>query len=248
MSNSIQKIYTKVPRTYEFLNHLLTFGQDIIWRKKAARIAASAGGTRWLDACGGTGETAGYLSELSTDSTSIVIADFSLPMMHEATKKPNLKRIQFVLSDVGRLPFQDDSFDAITISFATRNINTSRANLLKCLREFHRVLKPGGVFVNLETSQPRSRLIRRLFHLYVKLTVQPIGQLISGSNTAYAFLSHTIRRFYGAEGLGEIIRQAGFSKVSINRMFLGVAAIHTAQKRQATLTPNKVSEQTSAAR
>ncbi|MBT4511700.1 MAG: ubiquinone/menaquinone biosynthesis methyltransferase [Chloroflexi bacterium] len=231
MSSSIQNIYTKVPRTYEFLNHLLTFGQDIIWRKKTARIAASAGGNRWLDACGGTGETAGYLSELSPDSTSIVIADFSLPMILEAMKKPKLKRIQFALSDASRLPFQDGSFDLITISFATRNINTSKANLLKCLGEFHRVLKPGGVLVNLETSQPRSRLIRRLFHSYVKLTVRPIGQMISGSNTAYAFLSHTIRRFYSAEELAEIIREAGFPEVSINYMFLGVAAIHKAEKR-----------------
>ena len=87
-----------------------------------------------------------------------------------------------------------------------------------------------GVFVNLETSQPKSALIRRLFHLYVKLTVQPIGRAISGSNTAYAFLSHTIRRFYNAEEFAEIIREAGFSEVSINRMFLGVAAIHTAKK------------------
>ena len=232
MSQPIQKMFTEVPQTYRLLNHLLTLGQDIVWRRRAAEIAASGGGTRWLDACGGTGEMATCLSHLATDGTSIVVADFSPPMMSKAMEKPEAKGIAFTLADVSRLPFRDNSFDAITISLATRNLNISQDNLLKCLREFHRVLKPGGRFVNLETSQPGFAPIRWMFHFYVRVTVSPIGRLISGSDTAYTYLSHSMRHFYGPEKLAEIIREAGFCEVSFNRMLFGAVAIHKAIKRE----------------
>ena len=232
MSQPIQKMFTEVPQTYRLLNHLLTLGQDTIWRRRAARIAASGGGTRWLDACGGTGEMAVCLSHLATDGTSIVVADFSPPMMGKAMEKPEAKHIAFTLADVSRLPFRDNSFDAITISLATRNLNISQDNLLKCLREFHRVLKPSKRFVNLETSQPRFAPIRWMFHLYVRATVSPIGRLVSSSDTAYTYLSHSMRHFYSPEELAEIIRQAGFCEVSFNRMLFGAVAIHKAIKRE----------------
>lgn len=230
MKNPIQKIYTEVPRTYEILNHTLTIGQDILWRKRAANAVVTEGGTLWLDMCSGTGEIAASLSRKAKDGTTIVAADFSLPMMQKAMAKPESMRVSFTLAEVTHLPFRDNSFDAIIISFATRNINTSKTNLTKAFQEFHRILRPGGIFVNLETSQPRSSLIRRLFHLYVKLTVRPIGRLVSGSDTAYAYLSHTMRRFYSADELADIILEAGFSEVSFKRMFLEVAAIHKARK------------------
>ena len=136
------------------------------------------------------------------------------------------------MADVSHLPFRDNSFDAITISFATRNLNINHDNLLKCLREFHRVLKPSGQFVNLETSQPKFAPIRWMFHLYVKATVGPIGRLVSGSDTAYTYLSHSICHFYSAEELDEIIRQAGFCEVSFNRMLFGATTIHKAIKQE----------------
>ena len=123
MSRFIQKMFTEVPRTYKLLNHLLTFGQDIFWRRRAARVAAAGGGTLWLDACSGTGDMATCLSQLAGNGTNIVAVDFSLPMMSRAMKNFNVKRITFTLADVSCLPFQDNSFDVIIISFATRNIN-----------------------------------------------------------------------------------------------------------------------------
>lgn len=232
MNQPIKKMFTEVPQTYRLLNHFLTFGQDILWRRRAAGIAASGGGTRWLDACGGTGEMATCLSRLAKGGTSIVVADFSFPMMSKAMEKSEAKHIAFTLADVSRLPFRDNSFDVITISFATRNLNISQDNLLKCLREFHRVLKRNGRFVNLETSQPASALIRRMFHLYVRATVGPVGRLVSGSDTAYTYLSRSMRHFYSPEELAEIIQQAGFCEVSFNCMLFGAAAIHKAIKRE----------------
>ena len=230
MSKFIQKMFAEVPRTYKLLNHLLTFGQDIVWRRRGARIAAASGGTLWLDACSGTGDMATCLSQMAKNGTNIVAVDFSLPMMSKAEKNLNVKLVAFTLADVSRLPFQDNCFDGIIISFATRNINLTKDNLITCLHEFYRVLKPGGQYVNLDTSQPKFTPIRWLFHLYIKLAVRPIGRLISGSDAAYTYLSHSMRRFYSPDKLAEIIRRAGFCEVCFKRLFFGAAAIHTAMK------------------
>lgn len=230
MSKNIQRIYSEVSPTYELVNHVLTWGLDILWRRKAAKMAARAGGTRWLDVCSGTGEMAAYLSRAADKNTNIIVTDFSFPMIREAIEKPKAHRLEFILADAKTLPFCDGTFDLITISFATRNINVTRDVLMQSLREFYRILKPGGVFVNLETSQPPSRAINRLFHLYVRLFVRPLGYILSGSRAGYAYLASTIPRFYGAEEYADIIRRAGFAKIEIHPMMFGVAAIHKAVK------------------
>jgi demethylmenaquinone methyltransferase / 2-methoxy-6-polyprenyl-1,4-benzoquinol methylase len=230
MNKGLQKIFGEIPETYELVNHILTLGTDIVVRKRMARQAAKDGGRRWLDVCSGTGETAVNLSKLAHNGTQIFAADFSGPMLQLAAAKPEAKNIRFVLADVGHLPFPDNSFDLITLSFATRNINTSRDNLIKTISEFRRVLRPGGRYLNLETSQPRFGMVRRLMHLYVKLAVKPVGTRISGSKAGYAYLSETIPRFYSAEEFAEILTLAGFSEVTHRRMFLGIAALHKAVK------------------
>jgi len=230
MNKGIQKIFTEIPKTYELVNHILTLGFDILWRKKAIKIAVKQGGSHWLDVCTGTGETANYLAEQADSITKIYAVDFSLPMLTEATIKPNGKRIHFTLSDVRQLPFPDNTFDLITISFATRNINTSRENLETSFCEFYRILKPGGQFINLETSQPQFFIIRKLFHLFIKIFVKPIGSLISGSNTGYTYLSHTIPRFYTAIELASILKSTGFRTVIFKRLLFGATAIHQSVK------------------
>lgn len=230
MSNGLQKIFAQVPKTYELINHLLTFGFDIIWRKKTVRQAAADGGSRWIDVCSGTGETAIYLTRQAKNGTLVYAADFSLPMIKEAKAKKQSKRIRFSIAEIKNLPFPDATFDLVTISFATRNINTSFDHLLNSFREFHRILKPGGRFINLETSQPSNRIIRKLFHTYIKIFVKPIGWTISGSKVAYTYLSQTIPRFYTADELTAILKSAGFTNIVVKQLFLGSAAIHKALK------------------
>jgi demethylmenaquinone methyltransferase/2-methoxy-6-polyprenyl-1,4-benzoquinol methylase len=147
-------------------------------------------------------------------------------MMDVAREKPEAQNIAFVVSDVKALEFPDNSLDLVTIAFATRNINVNRDALIQTFAEFRRVLKPGGRFINLETSQPSSRLIRWLFHAYVKLFVKVVGGLISGSYSGYAYLRHTIPRFYPPEELRDIMCRAGFTNVTYRTMMFGVAAIH----------------------
>jgi demethylmenaquinone methyltransferase/2-methoxy-6-polyprenyl-1,4-benzoquinol methylase len=203
MNKGIQEMFTGVPRTYELVNHVLTFGLDILWRRRAVKVATNGGGTKWLDMCSGTGEMALYLRRSGGEDVTVFAADFSFPMLKNLKDKPEAQHIVCTLAEATQLPFPDNTFDLVTISFATRNINVNREILILCIREFKRIVKPGGQFVNLETSQPPLRFIRWLIHIYVRLFVRPIGFIISRS---------------------------GFSEVTFQRLFLGVTAIHKAVK------------------
>ncbi len=228
--NGIQEIFSKIPKTYDLINHILTFGLDILWRKKAAKLARKHGGERWLDVCSGTGDMAGSLYKAALPKTRIVALDFCLPMLKEIERKPQGKRVSLCVSNCNALPFADNTFDVVTISFATRNLNIDRETLLRRFGEFRRVLKPGGKFINLETSQPLAKWFREAFHWYIALMVKPIGYIFSGSKTAYAYLSYTIPRFFPAQELEKILYQAGFKKVDFSQLTFGISAIHTAVK------------------
>ncbi len=146
MNRGIQKVFLEVSHTYELVNHVLTCGLDILWRRKAAKVAAMGGGKRWIDICSGTGEMAFSLKRLAKNKTMVIAADFCIPMIHKAAAKPEANQISFVTADVNALPFHDETFDLVTISFATRNINVTRDILIQCFREINRILKPGGRF------------------------------------------------------------------------------------------------------
>jgi demethylmenaquinone methyltransferase/2-methoxy-6-polyprenyl-1,4-benzoquinol methylase len=229
MMTGLQKIFDDLAPTYELVNRILTLGLDRWWRKKAARAAVKCGGRLWLDVCSGTGEMAQNLVRLASPGVKVIALDFSPAMLQKALEKPN-ERAAFVRADVKSLPFSSDRFDLITISFATRNINLSMDLLRGTFQEFRRVLKPGGRFINLETSQPRSAIARKVFHLYVRAVVEQVGYRLSGSRAGYAYLASTIPRFYDAKGLSGLLGQAGFQIVGFRCLFFGAAAIHTAVK------------------
>lgn len=228
--NGIQKIFAQIPRTYELANTILTLGLDSFWRKKASKLAVEDGGLRWLDVCSGTGQTAINLSKLSGGKAKIIALDFSHPMLRKGALKAEANKISFCVADAGVLPFADNTFDLVTISFATRNINSGEDALLNYFQEFRRILKPEGRFVNLETSQPKNFILRRLFHFYIRIIVMPVGYLLSGSKSAYNYLAYTIPRFFCAEELSEIIYRSGFKRVSSSRLTFGLSAIHIANK------------------
>jgi demethylmenaquinone methyltransferase/2-methoxy-6-polyprenyl-1,4-benzoquinol methylase len=226
----VQKIYTEVAHSYEMINHIMTLGLDIRWRKKAAREASRKGGSLWLDICSGTGEMAGYLSAFSDGSIKIFAVDFSLPMMQKLMQKDYAFNLFPVIAEAAVLPFPDDSFDLLTISFATRNLNPRKEILESYIEEFRRVLKPGGRFVNLETSQPSIRIIKWLFHFYVEGIVKPLGGILSGSRSGYRYLSYTIPRFYGPDEFADILLKSGFSDVEYRTFLFGISALHVATK------------------
>lgn len=230
LRKGVQKIFTEVSRTYEFVNHALSLGLDIHWRRKAARKAAEEGGSYWLDVCSGTGEMAINLSKLADKKVKIFSVDFCYLMLAKAAKKKSSSNINFTLAEANFLPFPDESFDLVAISFGTRNINPRREILDSHLREFYRVLKPGGRFVNLETSQPSLKMLQKLFFLYTRWIIKPIGFLLSGSKAGYSYLSFTIPRFYPPEEFSLILSKSGFTRISYSPLFFGTSAIHMAYK------------------
>jgi len=226
----LRDLYTELADTYERTNRILTLGLDRIWRRRAARRAAAGGGGLWLDVCSGTGEMAQDLSRRAPAGARIVAADFSREMLAYARTKSFAVPVVFVLADVKRLPLPDASVDLVTVSFATRNLTPSRDVLAATFCEFFRVLKPGGRFMNLETSQPRNAVVRMLFHAYAALVVKRLGFRLSGSRAGYAYLAASMRGFYGAAELAVILGEAGFAPVTAAPLMFGASAIHLALK------------------
>lgn len=230
MRKGVQKIYTEVAETYESINHVLTFGLDILWRNKASREIMRVKGQYWLDVCSGTGEMTRNLSQRADASTKIYSVDFSFPMLSRAKKKNYKHHVNFAIADVAHLPFPDETFDLVTISFSIRNLNLNRDELLAHLREFHRILKPEGQFINLETSQPSSKFLRKIFHFYIRKVVRPIGSFLSGSKAGYGYLAYTVPRFYPPEEFSSLLLEAGFSTAEFRSTLLRFAAIHIVTK------------------
>lgn len=233
MNRGLQQVFAQVARRYELINHVLTLGLDILWRLKAARLVARNGGSLWLDVCSGTGEMARSLyrqSRRASTQAKIVCLDFCPDMFNEFEGKGRATSFLLVLGEAGKLPFRDGVFDAVTIAFATRNLHTMREALVNCLKEFQRVLRPGGCLLNLETSQPHSQLLQKIFHAHIRLTVKPIGYLLSRSRPAFAYLAESICRFYSSSEVTRLLEAVGFSRVEERLLFWGAAAIHLAFK------------------
>lgn len=230
MRKGVQKLYKEVASTYETVNHVATFGLDMRWRKKAVKSIAAPNGRLWLDVCCGTGEMSQNLAKQAKNDTRIYSVDFSYAMISYAKEKQYDRKVFFALADVGFLPFSDETFDLITISFSTRNLNLTRHEMQNHLAEIFRVLKPQGQFLNLETSQPSVRPLRKAFHFYVRKIVEPLGSLISGSRSGYRYLAYTVPKFYNRDEFTALLRQTGFSKVQSQSLLFGIAAIHSAIK------------------
>jgi len=230
----IQGFYSEIAGSYEPINSVLTLGFDGRWRKKivAEAIRLNPKPISILDMCSGTGQTAAYLSR-RLPGAKIIAADFSDRMLAKARDKMSRQRAEnlfFTLADAIYLPFADNTFDMITLTFATRNLGATPGHLPASFREFYRVLKPGGFYLNLETSQPPQSVSKKLFHIYVRMTVKPVGRLLSGSQASYAYLSDSIRSFYSAPELAQVLHQAGFKSVHYRRFLFGAAALHIAHK------------------
>ncbi|MEA3307527.1 MAG: ubiquinone/menaquinone biosynthesis methyltransferase [Elusimicrobiota bacterium] len=223
----ISGFYDGIFHFYEAANIFLTFGLIRLWRRKAAKLALKENPSSCLDLCCGAGDFTLLLDKLSSKPIKITGFDLNPSMLEKARARGNFT---FILGSAAKLPFNDNSFDLATISFASRNINISRDFFIAALKEARRVLKPEGVFINLETSRPENPLIHKFFITYTK-TIIAILCLISPKNKkAYHFLANSITSFYTAKDLSEILKKAGFKKPEFSYLFFGAAAIHKAIK------------------
>lgn len=225
-------MFSEVPPHYDTINRIFTWGMDEKWRIQAARECLTDKPQKILDLACGTGDLAVTMAELADYPVEITGLDFSEMMLEIARWKAGVagKQITFVEGDAANLPFADNYFDSVGISFAFRNLTYRHPNANKHISEVFRVLRPGGNFVIVESSQPKNRLIRSLAHFYVRTFVYWMGWWISGNRGAYRYLGNSAANYFNPEELKGLLLKAGFSKVGYRRLFLGAAAIHVAVK------------------
>ncbi|HLV38212.1 bifunctional demethylmenaquinone methyltransferase/2-methoxy-6-polyprenyl-1,4-benzoquinol methylase UbiE [Xanthomarina sp.] len=225
----VTKMFDAISKEYDGLNRVISFGIDIKWRKKVVALVAKTQANSVLDIATGTGDLAINLAQ--TNAKQIIGLDISKGMLEVGKQKvlnKNLQdRIEMVVGDSENLPFEDNHFDAITVGFGIRNFET----LEKGLSEIHRVLKPGGIFVILETSVPTKTPFKQGYNLYSKNILPIIGKLFSKDRSAYRYLSDSASVFPYGETLNNILREIGFINVESKPQTFGVATIYTSSKQ-----------------
>jgi demethylmenaquinone methyltransferase/2-methoxy-6-polyprenyl-1,4-benzoquinol methylase len=227
---AIAGFYDGIYLFYEKANSFLTFGLDLYWRRRAAALAreAAPAAASALDACCGTGDFTLALRRAYGPGLKLSGADLSEAMLSLA--RPKDPSISFVQAESKALPFPDGSFDLVTISFATRNLNIDRAKLLASLAEFRRVLKPGGVFLNLETTRPANPLLWGAMKLYVKALIGLLNRVSPKSRSSYLFLRNTILTWYSAAEFDALLLEAGFASATHKILCPGAVAAHAARR------------------
>jgi demethylmenaquinone methyltransferase/2-methoxy-6-polyprenyl-1,4-benzoquinol methylase len=228
----LHSMFTAVPRRYDLVNHVITWGLDRHWRQKAASECLVTRPRRVLDLCCGTGDLAIAIARLGGSGVEVAGIDFSEPMLGLAAAKAAATNtdMTFVYGDAAALPFADGYFDCVGISFAFRNLTYKNPLVKSYLSEVYRVLAPGGKFVIAETSQPGSSLIRTLYHLYLRCFVTNAGRWLSGNRSAYRYLAESARRFYNTGEVRNLLLASGFKEFTSRPLLLGAAAIYVAVK------------------
>jgi demethylmenaquinone methyltransferase / 2-methoxy-6-polyprenyl-1,4-benzoquinol methylase len=218
----VRGMFGRIAPRYDLLNHLLSMNIDRYWRSRTVSSVAgilARPGAQVLDVCCGTGDLTMAL-EASPGSAHVFGSDFCHPMLQMANGKSASGRL--FEADALQLPVAGGSFDLVTIAFGFRNLTNYRGGLM----ELRRILKPGGTLAILEFSTPPNRLLAGLYGFYSRNILPVIGGMISGSRDAYTYLPESVRKFPGADGLAEQMRDAGFVNVRFERMTAGIVALH----------------------
>lgn len=214
-------MFDDVAKHYDRTNALLSGGNAYIWRHATVRAVDPQPGERILDIAAGTGTSS---AAMARSGARVVAADFSPGMIAEGRKRHS--NIEFIEADAEKLPFGDNEFDAVTISFGLRNINDPKA----ALAEMYRVLKPGGRLVICEFSKPPRALLRTGYWAYLKYVMPTIAVAASSNPAAYRYLVDSIKAWPDQGQLSQWIRGAGFIRVAYRNFTVGVVALHRGRK------------------
>jgi demethylmenaquinone methyltransferase/2-methoxy-6-polyprenyl-1,4-benzoquinol methylase len=221
-------MFNSIAGKYDFLNHFLSAGIDIYWRKRAVKVMALNKPALILDIATGTGDFA--IEALQLNPRKIIGVDISEGMLaigQEKIKKRNLTdKIELQLGDSENLAFADNIFDGTMAAFGVRNFE----NLALGLQEMHRVLKPGGRVVILEFSKPRAFPLKQFYNFYFKQILPVFGKLISKDQSAYSYLPESVQAFPDGADFISILKQVGFKNTQWHSLTFGISSIYTGIK------------------
>ncbi len=224
----VAQMFDNISENYDGLNRVISFGIDVKWRKKVVAIVGENNPKQILDIATGTGDLAIMMADLNPDR--VVGLDISAGMLEvgkQKIAKANLSdKIEMLVGDSENMPFEDETFDAITVSFGVRNF----ANLDKGLTEIKRVLKPNGKLVILETSVPTKFPYKQGYRFHSSVILPIIGKLFSKDKVAYSYLSESANSFPFGEKFNNILLKNGFTTATDKPVTFGVASIYTATK------------------
>jgi demethylmenaquinone methyltransferase/2-methoxy-6-polyprenyl-1,4-benzoquinol methylase len=218
-------MFGRIAHRYDLMNRLMTAGQDVRWRREVIRRAHLSPGARLLDLGAGTGDLA-YEALRQRPDCRPVAADFTFEMMQVGKQRPESSRLAWCSADALHLPFRDETFEAVVSGFLLRNVT----DLELALREQHRVLKPGGWMVSLDTTRPPRSPLSPVLNLHLHAVIPALGRLVTGHGDAYHYLPDSTAGFLGAESLAARISSAGFQQAGFRRLMMGTIAIHWGRK------------------
>lgn len=224
----VEEMFDTIAGKYDFLNRLLSLRIDTLWRNHVTKILKPFAPKKILDIATGTGDLALALTTLNPDK--IIGLDLSANMLSIADQKIKANNktdiISLVKGDSENLPFDNDSFDAITVAFGVRNFE----NLEKGLIEIHRVLKPNGQFIILEFSKVKKFPFKQIFQFYFRYITPMLGKIVSKSTQAYTYLPNSVSVFPEGEEMCVILQSIGFKQVICKPLSFGISSIYHCQK------------------
>ncbi|MFD9373653.1 demethylmenaquinone methyltransferase [Streptomyces sp. NPDC060020] len=219
--HEVASMFDRVAANYDLTNDVLSLGQDRVWRKEVAKAVDARPGQKVLDLAAGTATSS---LPFAATGAYVVPCDFSLGMLMEGKKRNSW--LPLTAGDATRLPFKDDVFDTVTISFGLRNVQDTDA----ALRELYRVTKPGGQVVICEFSQPTWAPFRTVYTEYLMRALPPVARAVSSNPDAYVYLAESIREWPDQPALAGLLQKAGWSKVAWRNLTGGIVALHRGTK------------------
>ncbi len=224
----VAEMFNNISHKYDFLNHFLSLGIDILWRKKAIKMLRDIKPKQILDIATGTGDFA--IEALALNPDKVIGVDISEGMLSEGRKKMKRRKlddlIDLQLGDSEGLKFEDNTFDAVIVAFGVRNFE----NLEKGLADMYRVLKPGGKAVILEFSKPVKTPFKQLYNFYFNSILPKLGRLISKDQSAYTYLPDSVREFPDGPKFTDLLEKVGYNNTKCRTLTFGISSIYTGSK------------------
>ena len=228
--NKMKAIFDSLAHNYDFTNTVMSFGIHHYWRRFAIARTGLKPGEKALDLCCGTGMITADLAERVGPTGSVIGMDLSGEMLMVADKRLKkrglAKRVSLILGNVSDLPFPAEFFDCVTIGYGLRNVIDPERVLI----ESHRVLKPGGVIVAIESAKPAFSIFRMAYYAYLKYWIPLVGRIICHNQSAFCYLGDSIIDFPSPQIIADLFCEVNFNEVKYNTLSLGIMAVFTGKK------------------